>query len=386
MTVRRLALVLPILALSTVACDRAVEDPVAPEGDAGAADPSDGTDADPEPDAPSNGDDADPSDDEAEGGYAILGRTVSVAEAATNRGGLTHAGQAVAEEGCPFVPSAEPCNADVCMNDPGSAECKDIIEAYCDAHPEDPGCDHDSEPGEPPPPDGEPGGKEPPPDGETWACEEDPSWPPCEVCLDPDATDEACGDAWNAHCSEHPEDAWCEHDDDEPEAVYMPSSLSVLVHQVEFSLADDCSDPILVGTPEEPHYVDFTDGPELVDATLPPEGTYACVIITMSDHIQWSVDGDNPCAGDHVQDVSGEDGTEETVKLYLSTAGDSGHDGNDAFEAPGLFLGGALEVGEGIVASEFVVSFPDGVWYRPDRERACEIREPEFAFQTAYAE
>lgn len=273
------------------------------------------------------------------------------------------------------------------MEDPSSVDCKDVIEAYCEMHPEDPGCDPGGVPGEPPPPDGEPGGKEPPPDGETWACAEDPSWPPCEVCLDPDASDEACGEAWNAHCTEHPEDAWCEHDDDEPEAVYMPTSLSVLVHQVEFSFdAEGCSDPILVGTPDEPRYVDFADAPELVDAVLPPDGTYACVIITMSDHIQWSVDGENPCSGEHVQDVSGEDGVEETVKLYLSTAGDSSRDGSEAFEPPGLFLGGGLEVGPGIVASDFVVSFPEGVWYRPERERACEIQKPEFTFETTYAE
>lgn len=394
-TVRRLALMLPALALCTVACDRDVEEPiVGPTDDANGADAPDSPEPSDEPDADDDGEPSDdgaaPSGDEPEADYAIRGRTVTAAgdSASTQPDGLTQTARSMSEEGCPFDPTSDPCNAEVCLNDPSSPDCKDIIEAYCEMHADDPGCNpDDGTPHEPPPPDGEPRDEEPPSDGETWACAEDPSWPPCEVCLDPDATDESCGEAWNAHCSEHPEDAWCEHDDDEPEAVYMPTSLSVLVHQVEFSLdAEGCGDPVLVGTPDEPHYVDFANAPELVDAILPPDGTYACVIITMSDHIQWSVDGENPCAGEHVQDVSGEEGVEETVRLYLSTAGDSGRDGSDAFEPPGLFLGGGLEVGPGIIASDFVVSFPEGVWYRPERERVCEIQKPEFAFETTYAE
>ena len=390
MTSSKLALLVPAVTLGLFsACDSAVNEPSAAAdeadevGDAedGPASEEGGTDEGDEESTPSE-------DEESDTGYSIRGRTLATMShtGSSQPDGLGASPHASLDEGCPFDPASEPCNAEVCHADPPSPECKDVIEGYCESNPADPACDPDGgphEPGDDPGPDGTPG-EEPPP-GETWACEADPAWPPCEVCLDPDASDDDCGQAWWEHCSEHPGDVWCEHDDEPPEAVYAPTSLSVLVYQVEFSLdAEACSDPILVGEPDTPHYVDFTSGPELVDAVLPPDGSYACVIITMSDHIQWSVDGDNPCAGEHAQDVSGDEGVEETVRLYLSTAGDSGRDGSDAFEAPGLFLGGALEVGPGIVSSDFVVTFPEGVHYRPDRDRACEMQKPEFSFETRY--
>ncbi|MGH1342446.1 MAG: hypothetical protein ACRBN8_12880 [Nannocystales bacterium] len=331
--------------------------------------------------------DGEPEDEAAQ--YAIRGRTLSTSAdiSAPQPSAFAGGAHAAMEGECPFDPASEPCNSDACWDDPASPECKDVIETYCTSHPEDPGCSD----GLPEPKDGhepkdgpEPKDEPEPKGGETWACEVDPEWPPCEVCLDPASTDDDCGEAWHQHCLDHPGDEWCD-DGGTPEAVYQPTSLSVLVHQVEFSLdGEGCTDPILVGEPDTPHYVDFADAPELVDAVLPPDGTYPCVIITMSDHIQWSVDGENPCAGEHVQDVSGDEDTEEIVRLYLSSAGDSGRDGSDAFEAPGLYLGGALEVGPGIVGSDFVISFPEGVWYRPEREQVCEIQKPEFTFETSY--
>ncbi len=409
MTSRTLALLLPALALA--GCEPSPFDPVVPPEGADEDAPADDAETpDADPDAPDAEPDPEPEPEPAddaeddEDDYAIRGRTVmaSGAEAPMLPDAWAVDTRTSAFEGCPFDPTSDPCNAEVCWDDPTSPDCKDIIEAYCDAHPEDPGCGgdgtvpdggvnpdgtvpDDGEPGDgTEPDDGEPGDGTEPDDGETWACGVDPSWPPCEVCLDPEATDDDCGEAWNQHCDEHPGDEWCD-DGDEPVAVYQPTSLKVLVHQVEFSLdAEGCTDPVVVGEPDEPHYVDFADAPELVDAVLPPDGVYPCVIITMSDHIQWSVDDESPCGGEHVQDVSGDDGVESVVQLYLSSGGDSGRDGSDAFEPPGLYLEGPLEVGPGIVASDFVISFPDGVWYRPDRERVCEIQKPEFAFETHY--
>jgi len=403
MTSRPVALLLPALALAlTAGCDPEPGDPVVPEGavddgdddgdddggDDGDDDGDDDADDDPAPPEP------EPTDPPADEGpsYAIRGRTAMSSAAGHSLPPLHFASgaQTTALEGCPFDPTSEPCNTMACWEDPGSPECKEIIEAYCEGHPADPGCGDGTAPvpddGTEPDGSGRPGDGTEPDDGPTWACEADPAWPPCEVCLHPEATDEDCGTAWHQHCLAHPGDVWCDDgDDDEPAAVYQPTSLRVLVHQVEFSLdGEGCTDPVLVGEPDEPHYVDFADAPELIDAVLPPDGIYPCVIITMSDHIQWAVDEDSPCGGDHVQDVFGDERTEQTVRLHLSSGGDSSRDGSDAFEPPGLFLEGPLEVGPGIVASDFVIGFPEGVWYRPDHERECEIQKPEFAFETHY--
>lgn len=208
---------------------------------------------------------------------------------------------------------------------------------------------------------------------------------PCvsEACEDPSS--EACQDVIEAHCEGSPDDPGCVPAEEPEEAFFEPSSLSLLVHKVEFSTdAEGCSDPFLVGEPEEPHYVDFTTGPELVDAVVPPEGAYPCVIITMSDHIQWAVEGDSPCAGTSFQDVAGAHGVEEVVRLHLSTAGDSESEDFDPFSAPGLRLGNALQVGPGAEGSAFVVSFPGGVRYREGYEVECDLQKPVFDFVNTF--
>lgn len=342
-------------------------------------------DASPEDDEPEDDDAMEPSepqDPEVDDGYAILGRA-ELGHAMTSTPGLTASITPFAE-GCPFPPDSAPCTDEACLADPDSPECKDVIEEHCmEFGCDEPGPGPDGKPddGTPGPgPDGKPDGE---PDGGEWACDVDPTWPPCEVCLDPEATGDDCGNAWSEHCSEYPGDEWCDGDDDhEPLDVYTPTSLGLLVYQVEFSAAEDCSDPVLVGASEDARLVDLASAPELVDAEPPADGVYPCVIITMSDHIQWTVDGDGPCAGTEVQDVYGQDGVEEMVRLHLSTAGTQ--EGN-AFEAPGITLEEALHVGPEILHSTFVVGMIDGLHLREDGdETRCEMQKPTFTFETTY--
>lgn len=223
-------------------------------------------------------------------------------------------------------------------------------------------------------------------ESEEWACDVEPELPPCEVCLARESLDEDCSAAWDDYCSELPNDPWCESDSEgEPNEVFAPTSLSLQIHKVEFSLdAEGCSDPILVAEADIPQYVNFADGPELFDSSPPPAGVYPCVIITISDQIQWSVDGDNPCAGTHTQDVYGTE-AEEIVRLYISTAGSTEDDEGGPFEAPGILLEGALETGPGVDGSTFVVGFPEGVELSTeDGVAECDAQKPSFGFETIY--
>ena len=304
---------------------------------------------------------------------------------------------------CPFYPDAEPCHTLACWLDPLSQECIDVVVEYCTTHPEDPGCELPTDPDElpdlpgfppepgddgepdpsgdpPPPPDSDPSGDPPPPgqppDRGDWACELEPDLPPCAACVD--GATAACDEAWDEYCEDNHTSLWCHDDLPEPPAeVFPPASLEVLIHQIEFSTNADCSDPILIGEPDDPRYVDFATSPELFAGELPPPGEYPCVIITMSDHVIWSVLGDNRCAGAQEQDVHDRDGEEATVRLHLSTAGDP--DG-DAFEAPGIPLDGAL-LTDGLVSSTFEITFPQGVELRYENGTPhCELQRPHFRF------
>lgn len=344
-------------------------------------------------------DEGEPDADEPEPHYSVNARTrVTPAEARAPLG-FDSSLQPASNLDCPFYANAEPCHTLACWLDPTSQACIDVVIEYCTANPEDPGCQLPIPdipglpdlPDLPPPPDGDgddpdpntPDDPLPPgqdPDRDPWACELEPDLPPCAACMDGTADSDACAEAWHDYCEENRTSVWCEHDEPEPpSAVFPPASLEVLVYEVAFSMdAQTCANPVVIGQDDDPHYVDFATSPELFSGDLPPAGEYPCVIITMSDHILWSVQGDNRCAGAHEQDIQGHDGVEETVRLYLSTAGD--RDG-DAFAAPGIPLDGALVTGEGILSSTFEIAFPQGVELRfHDDVPHCDLQQPDFSF------
>jgi len=168
------------------------------------------------------------------------------------------------------------------------------------------------------------------------------------------------------------------------------------VYSVKFSTdAEGCSDPILVGESENPEYVDFFSFPNLINAAMPPSGSYSCVIITMSDHIKWTLDGDNACAGEHTQDVhspdnKGPDGVESIIDVYFSTSGslnDDHQSGVDAFKAPGLLLESPHIASDKVLYSTFVCDALDKVELRYqswDDSWECDMQPPIFRFETEY--
>ena len=307
-----------------------------------------------------------------------LGKGAGADTRLETRGGFqTHTGTRTTSI-CPFEDGAWICDDIACLEDLNSQSCQEAVAKYCEEQPQDPGCQGEGPGGE------GPGGEE------QWICDTDPTFGPCPVCLDPEATQQDCEDAWWEFCEENRTDPECRHEEEPPEAVYTPTSLALMVHKIEFSTdAENCSNPVIVADLDQPRFMDFANGPELVTADAPPAGNYACIIITMTDHIKWNVDGDSPCAGEHIQNIhrdSADDDDETIVQIFMSTAGNSDNDGGDAFSAPGMALDGAHIAGPEVVSSTFVIAFPEGVALRRDEngDPKCEMQEPRFAFLTEY--
>lgn len=106
-----------------------------------------------------------------------------------------------------------------------------------------------------------------------------------------------------------------------------PSELTLNVYASWLSANEDCSDPILIednGTTPTPY--DLTAQPTLF-AGSPPDGTYPCFILKISDQITFTGDAaaiaDNPACVDtstpHTMDVYREDVPVES--LYLDMEG-----------------------------------------------------------------
>lgn len=65
------------------------------------------------------------------------------------------------------------------------------------------------------------------------------------------------------------------------------SSVKVKVYQFAVSESTDCSDPTVVEVISDPEYTEMNGVTLIEDATL-ADGTYPCVIITMSDHVKFT--------------------------------------------------------------------------------------------------
>jgi hypothetical protein len=185
-------------------------------------------------------------------------------------------------------------------------------------------------------------------------------------------------------------------------ALTGASSLKLQVYSVMLSTSPLCSSPVTVFSNSTPTEVDFLAMPTL-GAGDPPDGTYHCVIIKMTDAIKFK-----PAANDGISCVLGAEttgdvcqtaevtrapdslatptpcttGATDTVYLYLST-GKTTVGGGHAFEQPtgpntnGVALTSPLVI-SGTARSKFVVNLANKV---DGSGATCGINAPAFDFQ-----
>ena len=187
-------------------------------------------------------------------------------------------------------------------------------------------------------------------------------------------------------------------------AVTGASSLKLQVYSVLLSTSPQCTSPVTVCANATPTEVDFLVAPTLGSGN-PPDGTYQCIIIKISDRIKFKPtanDGAFCVAGTeytadvcqtgeitHAPDSPGAaanygSGTQDLVHLYLSTAR-VGAGGGHAFEQPlapnntsyGVALSAPLVVA-GTATSKFVVNAAGKV---DGSAVSCGMNPPEFGFQ-----
>jgi len=186
------------------------------------------------------------------------------------------------------------------------------------------------------------------------------------------------------------------------------SSLKLQVHAVMLSTSPQCTSPITVFSNTAPTEVDFLAAPTLGTGS-PPDGTYECVIIKMSDLIKFtpsataglcnagtqyiadvcrSDNGGMTQAPDAVGAPSACNGTDaapmaDAVYLYLTTNPSAGSGGNTfmqptgAGSTNGLNLTSPLVIA-GIAKSKFVVNATGKVG---DDGVSCGMNPPVFGFQ-----
>ena len=186
------------------------------------------------------------------------------------------------------------------------------------------------------------------------------------------------------------------------------SSLKLQVYSVMLSTSPQCTSPVTVFSSTTPTEVDFLATPTLGSGN-PPDGTYHCVIIKMSDLIKFTpsttaglcsasvqytadvcradnggitqapdaVGAPNACAGTDAAPVS------DAIHLYLTTNASAGTGGN-IFMQPmgpastnGLNLTAPLVIA-GAAKSKFVVNATGKVG---DDGVACGMNPPVFGFQ-----
>jgi len=68
-------------------------------------------------------------------------------------------------------------------------------------------------------------------------------------------------------------------------AAVDPSSVKLKVYGVAVSASADCADPVVIFSSDTPTEIDMAAGPTLGTGTV-PDGTYQCVMITMSDLVK----------------------------------------------------------------------------------------------------
>ena len=186
------------------------------------------------------------------------------------------------------------------------------------------------------------------------------------------------------------------------------SSLKLQVYAVMLSTSPQCTSPITVFSNTAPTEVDFLAAPTLGTGS-PPDGTYECVIIKMSDLIKFtpsataglcnagtqyiadvcrSDNGGMTQAPDAVGAPSACNGTDaapmsDAVYLYLTTNPSAGSGGNTfmqptgAGSTNGLNLTSPLVIA-GIAKSKFVVNATGKVG---DDGVSCGMNPPVFGFQ-----
>ena len=186
------------------------------------------------------------------------------------------------------------------------------------------------------------------------------------------------------------------------------SSLKLQVYSVMLSTSPLCSSPFTVFSSPTPTEVDFLAAPTLGSGN-PPDATYNCVIIKMSDLIKFTPSSTSGlCTGgtQYTADVCRVDnggvtqapdapgaptvcnGTDaapvsDVVYLYLSTGTPAGTKGGNAFQQPttttinGLNLTAPLVIA-GTAKSKFIVNATGKVG---DDGVSCGMEPPVFGFQ-----
>jgi hypothetical protein len=186
------------------------------------------------------------------------------------------------------------------------------------------------------------------------------------------------------------------------------SSLKLQVYSVMLSTSPLCTSPVTVFSSATPTEVDFLATPTLGSGN-PPDGTYECVIIKMSDlirftpsttsglcsaSVQYTADvcrtdnGGSTQAPDAVGAPSACSGTDaapvaDAVYLYLTTNASAGSGGNtfmqptSASSTNGLNLTAPLVIA-GTAKSKFVVNATGKVG---DDGVSCGMNPPVFGFQ-----
>jgi hypothetical protein len=187
------------------------------------------------------------------------------------------------------------------------------------------------------------------------------------------------------------------------------SSLKLQVYSVLLSTSALCTSPVAVFSSATPTEVDFLNAPTLGSGN-PPDGTYNCVIIKMSDLIKFTpstsaglcsnttqytadvcrtdnggmtqapdgVGAPTACTGTDAAPVS------DAVYLYLTTNASAGAGGGSTFMQPtsasstnGLHLTAPLVIA-GTATSKFIVNATGKVG---DDGVSCGMNPPVFGFQ-----
>lgn len=187
------------------------------------------------------------------------------------------------------------------------------------------------------------------------------------------------------------------------DATTNASSLKLQVYSVMLSTSPQCTSPVTVFSNATPTEVDFLVAPTLGSGN-PPDGTYQCIIIKMSDTIKFTpTSNDVFCQGgmEYTTDVcqTGEftrapdaggfatpcsTGAADLVYLYLTT-GRSGSGGGNAFLQPpapnnttyGVNLTSPLVV-SGAATAKFVVTAAGAV---VGSLGSCDMNPPVFGFK-----
>lgn len=186
------------------------------------------------------------------------------------------------------------------------------------------------------------------------------------------------------------------------------SSLKLKVYSVMVSTSPLCTSPVTVFSSSVPTEVDFLASPTLGSGS-PPDGTYHCVIIKMSDNIkfkptassgscsagtEYTADvcrSDNggttraPDAGGAASNCTGTDASAspDIVYLYLTTNTTAGSGGNTFLQPTsssstnGINLTSPLVI-SGRATSKFVVNATGKV---DGTNAACGMNPPVFGFQ-----